>query len=383
MLTPLKKIYYIANVRMPTERAHGLQLAKMCEAFTEKGIEVVLIVPRKKNNIEKNPKDFYGLRKPLKVISLWNINIFPKSSIGFNINSFSFALSYFFYLFFMKKEKGSAIYTIDLDQFSFFLAPFLGLPIFFEVHGSKKKNMFNSFFFKRVSRFIAVSSKIREKLIEVFDLPPEKVIVKPNGIDFSLFEKIPAKFEARREINLPENRTILLYIGKFYDWKGLDIFLDVALNFQSTFFYFVGGTEAELLAATGKKVLPQNVFAPGYKSHKEIPLWLSAADYLIISGTKKNQYSYEETSPMKLFEYMASKRPIIAARTPAIETIGGDSEFIFYEPDDAEDLEKTLLAVLPRKNAADDRIANSYKKALELSWERRAEAIIDFVNKKL
>ena len=41
------KIYYVANARMPTEKAHGIQIAKMCEALIEAGAKVELIVPRR------------------------------------------------------------------------------------------------------------------------------------------------------------------------------------------------------------------------------------------------------------------------------------------------------------------------------------------------
>lgn len=39
------KLLYIANLRMPTPKAYGIQIAKNCEAFARAGLEVELVVP--------------------------------------------------------------------------------------------------------------------------------------------------------------------------------------------------------------------------------------------------------------------------------------------------------------------------------------------------
>ena len=53
------KLYYIANARIPTEKAHGVQIMKMCEAFVDAGHEVKLIVPKRKNPIQEDPFAYY------------------------------------------------------------------------------------------------------------------------------------------------------------------------------------------------------------------------------------------------------------------------------------------------------------------------------------
>ncbi|HEV8666352.1 MAG TPA: hypothetical protein VN665_00695, partial [Candidatus Paceibacterota bacterium] len=64
------KIYYVANARMPTEKAHGIQIAKMCEAFIESGIDLTLVVPSRKTTPE-SVQEFYNLRTPVAVQRLW------------------------------------------------------------------------------------------------------------------------------------------------------------------------------------------------------------------------------------------------------------------------------------------------------------------------
>ena len=57
-----KEIYYITEVRLPTEKAHGYQVMKMCEVFSEQGCKVSLVVPKLHNTLLEDPFIFYNLK---------------------------------------------------------------------------------------------------------------------------------------------------------------------------------------------------------------------------------------------------------------------------------------------------------------------------------
>ncbi len=59
----MKKIIYIANARIPTEKAHGNTIMKMCEAFARAGNEVELMIPRRFNTLKKDPYYCYSVWK--------------------------------------------------------------------------------------------------------------------------------------------------------------------------------------------------------------------------------------------------------------------------------------------------------------------------------
>ena len=61
------KIYYIAHCRFPSERAHAIQVAKMVEAMRLAGADVELVLPKRKNEITKTAKEFYGLKTEIPV----------------------------------------------------------------------------------------------------------------------------------------------------------------------------------------------------------------------------------------------------------------------------------------------------------------------------
>ena len=58
-----KKLIYIANLRLPTEKAYGIQIAKMCEAFASQDTDIILVYPFRKNQIEYDIFSYYSLNR--------------------------------------------------------------------------------------------------------------------------------------------------------------------------------------------------------------------------------------------------------------------------------------------------------------------------------
>lgn len=371
------KIYYIANARMPTEKAHGIQLAKMCEAFVGAGADLELVLPKRKNT--PTPiEEFYGLKHEIPVKKLPVVDVYRHGRIGWRMSSLSFMAVCF--LYFLKKRLSGEkmiLYTIDMDNFSYLWLPFLFAPFFIELHNVKVRNFRNNSCLKRAKGIIAINNIIREKLIKYFGLPSEKIIVHPNGIDPEKFESIPDREEARKKLNLPLSRKIALYVGRIYDWKGLEILSGLALK-KSITFYVVGGTKEELENVTGKNI-PAEIVCAGPCEYKDIPTWLAAADLLVAVGTRKNPYSYYHTSPMKIFEYMAARRPILAAETPAIRQIVSDEEASFYSPDDPGDLSSMIETVIDDQKISETKVQKAHGKMQNFSWDNRARDIIKFI----
>jgi len=236
-------------------------------------------------------------------------------------------------------------------------------------------------FFKRVSGIIAVSRGVSEGLIEDFSVSPDRIIVCPNGIDISSFDLSLEKEEARKQLKIAKEGLYAIYVGKFYDWKGLEIFPYVASKIPDIKFFMIGGSAEEFGEVSGVTDYPSNLIFGGSKPHSEIPVWLKASDILLVSGTKKNQYSYRETSPMKIFEYMVSMRPIVAADTPAIRSIVTEKEVFLYKPDDHQDLEKVIKNAVEDLETAKIKMCNSYKLAKDYSWSNRVNTIVKFFKK--
>ena len=79
------KIIYIANARIPTEKAHGVQIMKMCQAFAKIGNKVTLVLPRRRNPIIADPFEYYVVSQSFNIIKLPTIDLVFLGKIGFLI----------------------------------------------------------------------------------------------------------------------------------------------------------------------------------------------------------------------------------------------------------------------------------------------------------
>ena len=100
------KIVYFANIRMPTDMAHGIQIMQMCEAFASAGNEVELVVPKRFNQIKTDPFVYYDVKKIFKIKKLFCIDllIFSLGKTGFLLQTFSYFLAARIYLWFNRYD---------------------------------------------------------------------------------------------------------------------------------------------------------------------------------------------------------------------------------------------------------------------------------------
>lgn len=370
-LAPRTRVCYVVNARMPSGKAYGIQVAKMCEALIETGVDLTLVIPTTERG---SMREYYGLRVDVPTVRLWTPDVYARGKFAFVFAAVWFVVVSMLYL--GAKRVGGAlgtVYTIDMDTFSFVPYPLLGVPVVAEMHETKRSTLGKRFFFRRAKRIIATNTVIRDSLRSVFSLDDEKVLVEPNGVDLEHFHGMTKK-DAREKLGLPQTARIALYVGRFYAWKGLDIVAEAAHLLPDVSWYLVGGDAEDFNHASGVSDVPKNLHFGGVQPLKEIPSWLAAADVLIVAGTKKNERSYRYTSPMKLYEYMAAERPIVAAKTPALSSIIPEHAAKWYEPDAAESLVRAVKEV--EESSGEKMIVRARAEADLHSWKKRAERIL-------
>ncbi len=222
------KYYYVANARMPNEKAHGIQIAKMCEAFIQEGVDLELVVPSRAV-CDQSLMEYYGLRVDVPVTYLHVPHTYLWGKAGYIFASILFMLAYLAYLG-GKRVRGEQfmVYTIDMDSFSSAAIHLLGVPYVSEMHVGRPSHLASRFFFKHISRIIAITTGVKESLMRTFSLSESKFSIEPNGVDLDLFTPTLQK-DARRILGLPEQEKIALYVGRFYAWKGLDTLMAAAM----------------------------------------------------------------------------------------------------------------------------------------------------------
>lgn len=379
------KLFYIANSRMPTERAHGWQIVKMCEALSKAGADVRLIVPRRWGNpIKENPFEFYKLKPTFKIKYLPCFDLLSlvkgdlASILAFKIQATTFALAVFLnYIW----RKGL---FFSRDHFSALFLSLAGRKVYLEIHDQPSGSLPMQILLRKLGGLVTTNAWKGKEVSRVFKLPTSKIFVSGNAVDPSEFVLGSSKNDCRRMLGLEGGQKLVVYAGHLYSWKGV-FTLARAVNFlpDDVKVIFVGGNKNSIEQfkqfASQEKLPANKIEIVGYRPHEEIPSYLCAADALVVPTSAKERIGYFETSPLKLMECMAARRPLVVADTPSAREIVEENEVVFFEPDNPQDLARKLVSVLGNQLSGEEKIKNAWNKVLGMSWDNRARNILEFI----
>jgi glycosyltransferase involved in cell wall biosynthesis len=177
---------------------------------------------------------------------------------------------------------------------------------------------------KRADLVVPVSSEL-DALLEDAGIDRDRRFVVPNGVDVELFAPGPSNGSIRKSIG-GEGRFLVGWVGGFRPFHGLEIVPEIARRLAGrssnvTLCLLGTGRLRSSLASelqgleTWARILPP-------VAHPEIPSWLRAFDACLLLGSD-GPFHY---SPLKLFEYLACGRPVIAARVGQVKELVVDGE---------------------------------------------------------
>ena len=369
------KLFYIANIRLPTEKAHGIQIMKTCEAFAEAGIEVELAVPYRFNHIKDKPFLYYGVKKIFDISWVFCFDLVSFGRIGFFIQSFTFSLSVLWRYCGMKRETEIVFYS--RDEMLAFLLSLLGARVVWETHMGHN-NLFTRSLVRRSVPIVSISGGLSE-LYRSYGA--KKILISPDGVDIEQFQIKESRDEARVKLGLPRNVKLVVYAGHLYPWKGVDVLAEAAPKLgNDVCIIFVGGTEKDVALFKNKYGETENIMILGSRPHKEIPMYLRAADVLVIPNSAREKISRLYTSPMKLFEYMASGTPIVASRIPSLQEVLDEKNSIMVVPDNPKSLADGIMLCLADGHRFKNLAEQAYKDVQDYTWKQRAQKIISFIS---
>lgn len=375
-----QSLFLIFHGRFPSEKAASLFAAKSAEAFADKGVIVELLVPKRKEVSAEEAFSYYGIKRNFSVRELPTVDFFggPLKKIAFWASYVAFSLSCLKYL---KDNAGPDDIIYSNETLPLWVSARACPNTFYEMHDFPESKLGLFARFLKRARWILVHNKWKlGKLRETFLIPESKLLYEPNAVDISAFDPKVTQKEAREKLSLSLDNKLVVYTGHLYGWKGVDALAKAASKLPHDIFVaFIGGTEKDIASFRAKYGKEANIIIVGHRPHKEIPLWQRAADVLVLPNTAKEAISAHYTSPMKLFEYMASRKPIVASDIPSIrEILDGDSAFL-VSPDDEVALADAITLALGDKAGAEARAAKAFDSVREHTWEKRAERILDFM----
>jgi glycosyltransferase involved in cell wall biosynthesis len=226
---------------------------------------------------------------------------------------------------------------------------------------------------------VSITQKLKD-LFQEQGIASDRILVAADGVDLERFNVRETQEECRNKLGLPIDKKIVLYTGHLYDWKGTQV-LAQASDLLPAEIYFVGGTKEDV---QDFKVKDPNLKIKiiGHRPYSEIPCWLRAADVLVLPNSGKEEISKHWTSPLKLFEYMAASKPIVASDLPSIREILNKDNAILVAPDNPEALAEGINKALTDKGLSARISVLAYEGVKNYTWQKRAEKVLKFILEK-
>ncbi len=387
----MAKLVYVANNRLPTEKAHGLQIVQMCEALADAGYDLTLVTPRRINTAASGVSlwTHYGVKENFAFRRLWCLDlfpIFPRHLIAILVQTFTYLLALLVWLLFRRVD---GLYTRDM---------FLGYALarlrprtklIYEVHQRHQSRLgqrLQSFVVRR-----ACVVTITEHLAaEMRALGANRVLVAHDGIRAARFENLLTREAARVGLGVAPDAFVIGYVGQLHTMgmtKGLDTLVDaiarVGREGVVVDLLLVGGPEEGIKTIREQwqvcGLSSERLHAVGQVPPDDVPRYLAAMDVGAMLLPWTEHFAYY-ASALKLFEYMAAGCVILATDLPSTaEVVQDDKTALLVPPGDTVTLARAITR-LYRDPALRARLAD---RAYELvmaryTWQARAETIRQF-----
>lgn len=204
-------------------------------------------------------------------------------------------------------------------------------------------------------------------------------LVSHNAINGSLFARLPTPAEARRVLGLPEQGFVFAYVGSIGPNRGVETIIEaVALLSQSGVVVscLIVGGEGERLAAIRRLVAASQAASrfvvPGGQPHANIAHWYAAADCLLAPYSPLLPAA-AVMNPMKLYEYAAAGKPVIASDLPAVrEAMEGNPAALLVPADSADALAAAMQHFVGNARALGEAACRFRPVALANTWDAKA-----------
>jgi glycosyltransferase involved in cell wall biosynthesis len=389
-MTASTRLYYLANIRMPTEKAHGLQIVQNCEAFAGAGAQVTLLVTTRVNTPEmRQIADIYahyGVARSFTLGRVPCLDLFPLGKwferVAFPLQTLTYTLMLTLLLLFRQAEVYYSRDVLTLLALSLFKPR---RTLVYEAHQLAKSRIgaqLQTWCVRRVGQVVAVTGKLAAELQA---RGASRVMVEHDGFRVERFADLPDRAAARAALHLPSEAFIVGYVGQLLTMlmgKGIDVLIEAIAHAPDLPLYLclVGGPEdaaAQLRERWLGLGLPaERWLSVGRTPPATVPRYIRAFDVCTMTFPFTEHFAYY-ASPLKLFEYMAAGGAILASDLPAVAEVVTDGETALLTPPSGVPAMAAALRRLYDDEALRERLgANARRAAAHYSWARRAERIL-------
>jgi len=371
------KIALVASAPIPSKAANSIQVMKMAQAYKALGHQLEVFVPRGSQPVRwEDFSKHYGLRDKFPIAEVPTRRIF---------RGYDYALAT---TRFIRKNQFDLVHTRHPQTAAW--AAYNEIPSIFELHdlpsGAMGPRLLKTFLAsKDASALIVITQALAKALTNKYPKVNKatNIQVLPDGIDLQRYTDLPSASKARKRLEFPEAFTVG-YTGHLYSGRGTDLVLELAELLPDIRFVLVGGEEKAVASIRNLSTARglSNVNVIGFVPNADLALYQAASDILImpyqvrVSASSGGDIS-SFLSPMKMFEYMAASRPILASHLPVFEEVLNSNNAVLLPPDNVPAWSEAIKNIQSEPSLAMSLAAHARQDVSQYTWEKRAQAILD------
>jgi glycosyltransferase involved in cell wall biosynthesis len=367
------RILYLSLSYIPSRRASSVQVMKMCSALAGEGHDVVLVAKAGPAGEAARAGDdfaFYGVEPSFRLEKLPR----PARRGGAVVYAAGMARR-------MAAHRRWADLAYCRDPMGGVLASWMRLPFVYEAHGMPTNRLLHAMWrqmigSRRFVAMVAISEALRRDILAAGLLPGRDCIVAHDAADPPLHQPAVSRLSSGE-------RPHVGYVGNLYAGRGIEILVELARRMPEAVFDVVGGSDRDI--ERWRAVAPDNVVFHGFHPPSRLGEFYRGFDVLLMPHSREGVVGASGqsdisrwTSPMKMFEYMASGVPIVSSDLPVLQEVlrHGENALIAR----CEDVEDWLCQV--RALLADPelrlRLARAAQEDLvsRHTWKARARHVI-------
>lgn len=370
------RIAYLASSCIPSRTANSIHVMKMCNALSHHGHAVRLVVPKHTACIEAgvgNPFVYYGVDESFELCKRPWLEMPGRA---------------FAYAFFaaMAAREWNAELVYGRNVIALFFAALLGMPIVFESHSPIEgeiavvRRIFARLMrFKKFKGLVVITEALKRHYEERWPVLRGRITVVADAADPVDDRHRPATLQGRPGV------MRVGYVGNLYPGKGMEVISRLAPLCKWADFHVVGGGSSDLGRWSSVCEGVDNLFFYGHIPPSEVAGYVMAFDVVVLPN-QPSVISHGEvgkeigmwTSPLKLFEYMAAGKAIVASDLPVLREVLQDGRnSLLCDPLDSEQWQ-IALEKLRDDSQLLGRLAFAAKSEFSerYSWYQRAKKII-------
>ena len=345
---------------------------KMCAAFGRNGHDVSLVIPNhpERGRDVSDVFEYYGTDRVFKIRTLPWIGI-PGRSLPYAWQAARFAHS----------VEPDFVYGRMVHACYF--SVLRGIPSIFESHMPLTEyDPVGAWMFKRMirhaefRRLVVISNALRKHYEHHYPELVGRIKTCPDAAD--------EVAEARRSREREHGSSVLKvgYVGHLYRGRGVELIAKVAELSPWAEFHVIGGMQRDIEEWRGRCAGIANLVIHGFCPPAEVHAHMAGLDVMLAPYQRRvatfgsQRDTSQWMSPMKIFEYMAAVKPIIASDLPVLREVLNDSNAILVDPEDIDAWRDALAALRDPKRReqlgrkAHDDFLRSY------TWQARASRVL-------